>query len=900
MQAANKVSPLAFFVGKVQRAFSNKTSLMSVNLEDYITDTRVTSYNGDLILDHKDGYLLINTEQAQGITGFFSHVPTDFNDVIIRCSNEYGAIVVVSLDDKALRSSEKILIQCMTEEMPRSYTTSTVTEKRGPNGMGRDENEIINKKLITNKGGDYLQVRNIEASVVLKGFSSGYAAALDENGYAKQILNPITQRDGLLINIPQDAVYVVFSKTPLTVQGRKQTNITPYIWWEGEDFFESSFPDKDISPFSPKTASGDDDFSVLSGGDWLSLSYSFDSSTRVYAKYNIEVSRTAEYTLYSRKYWLHGPFRWRFDNDEWQNCGTNLTLLDTAEIRKYLGANWVYLGETKLNAGTHVFEIELTADPSRVNGRRVQYVAGFDCFLLTTELFTGTGKVKPDEAKPIPNTGYFPFDPPHDYFDGAVLDFRYLNEATAGQEGFVKALGENFILPNGEKIRFWGVNTGHETLNASNKTLEYLAKSLAKRGVNLIRIHGAAFEITERKAVVDPDKLERLHYFIQVMKNEGIYVHLSVYFPLWYRFGVVAGYPAYDKIDNKHPFALLQFDKDFQSAYKDVLHQVFNSISPYTGLAIKDEPAVAFFEIQNEDSYFFWSFNPDNIPNLYLRELEKMFGDWVVAKYGSIEAGFANWGNQRDSRDDFRRGIVGLKQSWFMTAAGLKISGISRNRMIDQVNFLAENQRRFSTDIRHYLSNDLHAQQLVIAGNWTTVDPSVLEAIERFTYNAGDVIDRHGYFEPELHQGDGRQSYSVNPGDKYIDTSALTRPDIMPIKFVQNYNMPSMYSEINWPNPNRFRAEFPILLASYASLTGISAPISFAIGTTFDRVMNKFALYTPTGIGQFPAAALIYRKVLVRETVPVVLETLSLQDLYEFKGSFINEDINLDMFRQNY
>lgn len=890
------VNPLAFFVGKVQRQFGSETKLETVNLSDYITGSTVKSINDDLTLNYQDGYLVINTDKAQGIVGFTQNAPKDFQNVKIDCKNEYALIIVVSLDDKELKSSERILIQSMTEEMPLNYTAKTITEARNPSGTGTNDKEVIEKKQIVDIGGGLMQVKEIEAAVVLKGITDGYVAVLDENGYVREFLNPVKSGGNLEIAVPKDAVYIIYSKNPITKQDNQKAAAS-YIWWEGEDFAESNFPNKSNSPFDPRTSSGSDDFGILSGFDWLSINATFGDNTPYYAKYAVEVSENSDFAFYVRKFWKHGPFKWRFDNQDWQECGTDITLLDSEDIRKYLCANWVYLGDVKLSAGSHIFEIELIQDPDKVASGDNIYVAAFDCFVLSKEPFIPSGKVKPDESTPASNEGYFAFDPAYDGFNAAELDLRGLNEEIAGQSGFVKTNGENFIFPDGEKTRFWGVNTGHDTLNAGNSAIDYLAKSLAKRGVNLIRIHGAFYEIENKKAIVDEKKLEKIHYFINAMKNEGIYVNISIYFPLWFQFGSKTGYPEYESMSNKNPFMLLQFEPDFQAAYKDAVKQLFESVSPHTGVALKDEPAVAFFEIQNEDNYFFWTFSPNNIPDVYLKVLEKMFGSWLIQKYGSLENASKEWGKQTDTRDDFANGIAGLKAAWSMTGDGSK--GAVKKRMSDQVAFLAENQKNFYANIYSYLRNDLKVKSLVIAGNWATAEPKSLEAVERYTYSAGDVIDRHGYFEPEIHQGDGRQSYSVNPGDKYLDTTGLTIPDRIPIKFVQNSGMPYMDSEINWTNPNRFRAECPMLLSAYASLSGVDAPTLFVIGASFDKSIGKFAVYTPTGVGQFPAAALMYRNGYIRETEPVVLETLNIDDLYNFKGSFINEDLNLDMFRKN-
>jgi hypothetical protein len=51
-----------------------------------------------------------------------------------------------------------------------------------------------------------------------------------------------------------------------------------------------------------------------------------------------------------------------------------------------------------------------------------------------------------------------------------------------------------------------------------------------------------------------------------------------------------------------------------------------------TGQPLVQEPAVAAVEIQNEDSFFFWTFSDGNIPEPQLQILEKQFGNWLAAR----------------------------------------------------------------------------------------------------------------------------------------------------------------------------------------------------------------------------------------------------------------------------
>ena len=909
-----ELDSLAFYVGQVLRAYGNETKLETIaNLDDFITDTAVTSFNKELSLNYEKGFLIIDADKAQGITGFTKNAPTDFSDVIIDCGNEYASVVVVSMDNAKLADSGKILIQSMTEDKIYGFTTETVIQNKRE------------KELITSLGGGMMQVKEIQATVTLKNITDGYAAVLDENGYVRELLDTVAGESGITIQIPKDAVYVIYSKTPLAVKDFGGS-AGAYVWWEGEKYIGGTIPEEfrdgtpnpdlldtnfpDYSWFSPGTVGGpngdlEGDFSGLSEGNWLSISqnHRYETDAPPFAKYNIEAGANGSYSLYARVFWNHGPFQWKFDDNEWtQRLGTE-NLMDEYSVRTWLGANWIFLGEVELAAGTHTFEIQMTSPVSDDNfdsDGMFGYVGCFDAFLITLEPFVASGSVRPGDAKPDPEEGFFAFDPRYDMFsEDAALDLRWLNEEYAGQNGFVTSRNGNFYLGNGEEIRFWGVNTGHDTLYAGKGALDYMAQTLAKRGVNLIRIHGAIFHLDEnRKAVIDYDKLEKLHYFVYAMKNAGIYTKLSTYFPLWHTFGSNTGYEAYDNQSNKNPFALLQFDRDFQAAYMFAVREMLETVSPYTGVALKDEPAVAFFEIENEDNYFFNTFNSGNIPNVHLKDLEKQFGDWLIAKYGTLEEANAAWDFASSRRDDFENGIVGLGDANSMIGTKSRYKWADGRRIADQIEFLTYSQSQFFLRIRNFVKDFIGSGSLIVPGNWVTANAANLEAIERYTYMAGDVTSRNGYFEPALHEGDDRVGYAVGEGQRFISQSGLFSLDTLPYKRVQNYGMPSMITEINYPNPNRFRAEFPIMLSAYSSLNGIDAPISFALGTSWELSISKFGIFTPVAVGQFPAAALMYRLGYVSEAGPVVLETLNINDLYQFQGSFINEYISLDLFRQ--
>jgi len=447
----------------------------------------------------------------------------------------------------------------------------------------------------------------------------------------------------------------------------------------------------------------------------------------------------------------------------------------------------------------------------------------------------------------------------------------------------VKRKKGTFVLASGDEVRFWGVNCGPGLVRQDPGSVDYLARRLAKLGVNLVRIHGPLF--TDDPTRVDEAYLAQLHYFVGAMKREGIYSTLSFYFPLWM------------PPRGKPPFARIFFDETLQATYRGWLKTLLEANNPYTKRPLGKDPAVAWIELVNEDSYLFWTFKPgDTIPAAQTKDLEVRFGEWLQRRYGSLGKALVAWGGDSRPRDAPEAKRMELLPAWHMTGQGHGRGGRKR-RMSDQLRFLVEGQRAFYASTARYLKKDLACESLVSCGNWKTADPRVLGALERYTYTAGDIIDRHGYFGGE-HKGDGA-SYSVRVGHTFTNRAGVLEPAALPLAFQQIADLPHVISEIGWPNPNRYKAEFPVLASWYGSLQGIDGFCLFAVGSTdWNASSPKFPVMLPSIAGQFPAAALMYRRGDVAEGAPVVHEVLDLEALFDFQGSAALEAQNLDQLRR--
>ena len=556
-----------------------------------------------------------------------------------------------------------------------------------------------------------------------------------------------------------------------------------------------------------------------------------------------------------------------------------MALLDEGSLRQFIGANWTAAGGAKLTKGAHTLRIESTTNDGAI---------AFDAFVVTLDPFIPRGKMKPGERYNRAPDGYFPFEPDPDPFKESPIDLRSLNEKSAGANGWIQSKGDEFIHSgNGQTVRFWAQNTGNDALLLDNGSLALFARSMAKQGVNLIRLHGPTWGSDWKQG--DVAHAKSVQRFVAAMKKDGIYTCLSIYFPLWFQpqGAQLAGYNG-----QKNAFASLYFNPEFQKSYRNWWTTLLTTPDA-SGKTLQNDPAVAMLEMVNEDSYFFWTFTPyENIPGEQMAILEKQFGDWLTKKYGSIDKALTTWGGDKKRGDEPAAGRAGFRPLWEM-------ANVKDARSRDTVAFLTESQRKFYDGTMAFLRSDLKYRGLVYGSNWMTADARVLGPLDKWTNAGADFMDRHGYFD-QGHEGEG-SSYSIRKGHTFSDSSALTFPGnnfSLPIFDIRYDNKPSTITEINWTTPNRWRADLPLISAAYGLLQGSDALFFFASAApSWETSNGKFALRTPVIAGQYPATAFLYRMGLVKAGPVAVEANLSLRKLLNLEGAPVTAPQNLDQLR---
>jgi hypothetical protein len=636
----------------------------------------------------------------------------------------------------------------------------------------------------------------------------------------------------------------------------------------------------------------------FSGGDFIS---NFHESKAGEAEYEFQAPEPGKYDFWVHANPVRSKLAYRLNDGKWididlakEQVGNVNVAADGKPDLRFIA--WSKVGQVELKKGTNTVRFKTEGGNS--------HHGYLDCFMLANEPFQPQGVLKPDQMAAYAaelakqNQRWFAFNPPADPFAAdSGFDLRSLNEKVAGEGGFIEAQGSQFVHGQAkEPVRFWAVNGPPSELK-DRQSLARLARLLAKYGVNLVRIHGGYFD---ESGNVDQAKIKHAFDVVEAMKAEGIYSHFSIYFPLWLRpkpgTPWLAGYDG-----NMLPFAALYFNPDFQKQYQSWWQALLTTKSESTGRRLIDEPAVAGVELVNEDSYFFWTFSAENLPTPQLEMLEKKFGDWLKAKYGSLDKAVARWQGVKTDRDNVSAGRVGFRPLWNMFNE-------KTIRDQDATRFLLDSQRGFYQREYRFL-RDLGFRGVITASNWATTSPQVFGPLEKYSYTVTDFIDRHGYFGCRC-QGEAAE-WSVRDGHTYIDRSALRfepeepgKPKLFvhPVMDPSYDNKPSMISETTFNRPNRYRSEAPLYYACYGALQGTDAIVHFALDSSTWSVkpgyfMQPWTLMSPAMMGQFPAAALIFRQGLVDEGKLIVDLNLKIDDLLDLKGTPLAQDAALDELR---
>lgn len=217
-----------------------------------------------------------------------------------------------------------------------------------------------------------------------------------------------------------------------------------------------------------------------------------------------------------------------------------------------------------------------------------------------------------------------------------LISAAYLNSPITEKSRIIVSQ-DGHLQANGKRLRIFGTNLSQFP---SKKEAEYYADQLANQGYNCIRFHHTDAEwsncfikrLDNGKHIIDKQKLDDFDYFFAKLKEKGIYSNIN--FLTGREMSSADGYkPEIDRISNwKHKHCLGFWNEQAQDFQKQYITMLLEHENPYTKTKYKDDPAVAFVEINNENGLimgYLCGWLDSYYGGEYWQELENKWNVWL-------------------------------------------------------------------------------------------------------------------------------------------------------------------------------------------------------------------------------------------------------------------------------
>jgi len=148
----------------------------------------------------------------------------------------------------------------------------------------------------------------------------------------------------------------------------------------------------------------------------------------------------------------------------------------------------------------------------------------------------------------------------------------------------------------------FGTNVALEYTFPEKEDAPFIAKRMAQLGINVVRFHGMDNKdiwLNNTNSTLNKVKLDKLHYFLYCLKQNGIYANINLH--------VGRVYP--EMLSNKTLKDAFVFGKGIDRFYppfinhqKNYARDLLTSFNNYTKFKIGDDPMVLNIELNNENS----------------------------------------------------------------------------------------------------------------------------------------------------------------------------------------------------------------------------------------------------------------------------------------------------------
>ncbi|MBF0198943.1 MAG: hypothetical protein HQL32_14595, partial [Planctomycetes bacterium] len=423
---------------------------------------------------------------------------------------------------------------------------------------------------------------------------------------------------------------------------------------------------------------------------------------------------------------------------------------------------------------------------------------------------------------------WFPWRVP---YSSSVVDLSHLVEAPAGKHGFLKTKERNFVFSDGTPIKFWGTNVVGIACMPEKKNAVILAKTMRKRGFNLVRFHFYEAKWTGDKGattLIDytkgdsqhwrEDKLDLMFYFINELKKNGVYTMIDANSGREYLKG--DGLPTRLPPRARGHAIFVERCIELQ---EDMISRLFSRKNPYTGLAMKNDPAIAILNLNNENDCLYggvpWNLEP------YTQQMKKRYKKWAEARGEKTVPSNLN-----------------------------KVSFWPNRRSKHCTKFLMNIQQTYQERMAHFCRETVGINALLCGTNWN------MGFFTPLTHQSMDFSDCHLYETHPAKKKKIRGLYPI-PNKLALGEHELEFHSKNLFKVVDK---PFFSSEWDHRMPVEYRAEYPCFLAYQAAFGNWAGLVHFSAMTT-NRVLdfaegNSNSWYDPAIYGLFPHAILLYQR----------------------------------------
>ena len=553
---------------------------------------------------------------------------------------------------------------------------------------------------------------------------------------------------------------------------------------------------------------------------------------------------------------------------------------------RFLG--WVRMPDIDLDVGPHTvtFEVGEHEDYGGVTH------GGIDALSIVNFEWGPTGAVPPDLTAATPAAdawfAFAPGDPPTP--GSSVFDLSDLVDAPAGGHGPLQAVGADFAFADGTPAKFWGVGSVYP---GTAELAAQQAQMYRIFGINMVRLHPVqgmigtlqTDEVTGERTL-DPDALEKLDIWFAALKEAGVYMTFSSFFPHVVTEADDIPSEIYGELsdagEGKSAYGYVTFVEELQASEWAWMEALLDHTNPHTGLRYADDPSLALLEIRNEDSVF-WHSPLNNLydgtkPNLQGR-LQVLWMEWLQTQYADDAALADAWGDGLLAGDSLENPVMEVYGAWEMAADG-PWSGLEETaRMGDYIRFLAETQAD-GYAVRHAQIRGTGFGGVIVSTAWMAGGPAA-HAANLWTDTTMEAIDRHSYAG-----GMVEASHYIGLGEVH-QASHLDAPGslLMAVGWWQVEDLPFLHTEWTMLPPAWWKAEAAPLYAYYGmGLHGWDASYHFSASKAWLRggwpSQSGYVSETPHYMGQFPALARAVHEGHLQESTPVAARRLSLDDAF--------------------